>query len=111
MSARARRWVEYQTEGRGRYAITAMEDSGILQALSRLAGAGRVDMARVVIARAASNFDQQRHGIGAARSLAETKVATYSAYLPSLENAYRVGAAILAELLAHESDPGSYRAG
>jgi purine nucleoside permease len=104
MCERARRWVDYQTEGRGRYAITAMEDSGILQALTLLARDGRVDFSRVLVVRAASNFDQQREGIGAAESLAETKVTSYSAYLPALENAWRVGSPILHELLSTWSD-------
>ena len=100
MSERARRWVQYQTEGRGTYAITAMEDTGILQSLTLLAKAGRVDFARVLVVRAASNFDQQRDGIGPAKSLAETKVTTYSAYKPALENGWRVGSRILRGLLA-----------
>ena len=99
MCERARRWVNYQTEGRGTYAITAMEDTGILQSLTLLAAAGRVDFARVLVVRAASNFDQQREGIGPAKSLTETKVTTYSAYKPALENAYRVGSHILHALL------------
>jgi len=99
MCERARRWIHYQTEGRATYAITAMEDSGILQAIKLLTSAGRADLSRVVIVRAASNFDQQRSGIAAAQSLAETKVTTYSAYLPALENAYRAGAPILKALL------------
>lgn len=96
LSARARRWVQYQTEGRGNYAITAMEDAGMLASLTMLAAAGRVDFSRVVIARGVSNFDQQRVGITAAQSLAETRVATDSAYRPALENAWRVGSKLLA---------------
>ncbi len=94
MSERATRHVAYQTEGKGTYAITAMEDSGILQSLTWLTAAGRVDFNRVLIVRGASNFDQQRPGLTAAQSLAETKVATYSAYRPALENAHRVGSRI-----------------
>ncbi len=100
MSERARRWVAYQTEGRGTYAITAMEDTGILQSLMLLAKAGRVDFARVLVVRAASNFDQQREGIGAAKSLAETRVTTYSAYRPALENGWRIGSRVVRGLLA-----------
>lgn len=95
LSERARRWVAYQTGGAGRYAITAMEDSGMLAALKLLAQAGRVDFSRVVIARGISNFDRQRPGISAAESLAETRVATDSAYRPALENAWRVGSHLL----------------
>ncbi len=93
---RARRWVDYQTRGAATYALTAMEDAGIVTALEALAAATRIDPRRILIARAASNFDGQREGITAAESLAETKVATYSAYLPALENAWRTGHTILA---------------
>lgn len=102
LSRRAHAWVDYQTGGRATYALTAMEDHGILQSLRFLANAGRVDFNRILIVRAASNFDQQRPGITAAESLAETKVATYSAYLPALENAWRVGHRILEALLAND---------
>ena len=100
LSARARGWVNYQTDGRGAYAITAMEDCGTLQALTLLAAAGRVDFTRVLIVRAVSNYDQQRPGITAAESLVESRVTTYSAYLPALENAHRVGQRVLKALLA-----------
>ena len=94
MSERATRWMRYQTEGCGVYAITAMEDAGMLQSLKFLSAAGRMDFARVVIVRGASNYDQQRTGITAAQSLAETRVATYSAYRPALENAARAVCAL-----------------
>ena len=99
LSRRAHSWVVYQTDGRGTYAITAMEDAGIMQSLTLLARIGKVDLSRVLVVRAASNFDRQREGIAAAESLAETRVATYSAYLPALENAYRVGSRILQGLM------------
>lgn len=105
MSERATRHVAYQTEGKGTYAITAMEDSGILQSLTWLAQAGKVNLNRILIVRGASNFDQQRPGLTAAGSLAETKVATYSAYRPALENAHRVGSRIAEALLSTWPDP------
>jgi purine nucleoside permease len=89
-SERAERWIAYQTGGAGRYALTAMEDAGVLGSLQGLAAAGRVDWGRVVIARGVSNFDRPRDGLTAAESLAETRVATDSAYRPALENAWRV---------------------
>ncbi len=102
MSERARRWVAYQTGGRGQYAITAMEDAGILTALKGLRSAGLVDFSRVVIARGVSNYDRPRVGLSAAESLAETRVATDSAYLPALENAWRVGSRLIAEFVRSE---------
>jgi purine nucleoside permease len=51
--------------------------------------------------RTASNFDQQRMGITAAESLAETKVTKYSAYMPSLDSAYRVGHVVVDSLVSN----------
>lgn len=98
LGERASRWIAYQTDGRATYTITAMEDAGILTALRAISQAGRLDWSRILIARGASNFDRQREGLTAAESLAETRVATYSAYRPALENAWRIGHALLSAL-------------
>jgi purine nucleoside permease len=79
------------TGGRGTYAICGMEDTGTLQSLTFLANAHKVDLSRVLVLRTASNYDVPRNGLSAAASLAETKIGHYSAYLPSLDTAYRVG--------------------
>jgi purine nucleoside permease len=100
LSQWAREWVKYQTDGKGSYAVCGMEDTGTLQSLTWLARAGKVDINRVLVLRTASNFDQQRQGITAAESLAETKVTKYSAYLPSLDSAYRVGHVVVDALVA-----------
>jgi purine nucleoside permease len=84
-------WVRYHTEGKGNYVTTAMEDTGTLQSLTFLSKAGRVDVRKVLVLRTVSNYDQQREGITAAESLAETKIGSYSAYLPALDAAWRVG--------------------
>lgn len=99
MDTWAAEWVRYQTDGKGRFVTTSMEDSGTLESLSQLAKAGRVDDRRVLVLRTASNFDQQRAGISAAESLAETKIRHYSAYVPALEAAYRVGGVVVRELV------------
>jgi purine nucleoside permease len=101
MSQWANDWVKYHTHGEGNYVTTAMEDTGTLQALTFLSKAGRVDLNRVMVLRAASNFDQQRPGVTAAESLAETKIAHYSAYRPALEAAWRVGHVVVEELTRH----------
>jgi len=98
MSQWANDWVRYHTDGKGNYVTTAMEDTGTLQSLTCLSHAGRVDLDRVLVLRTASNFDQQRPGISAAESLAETKIGQYSAYLSSLDAAWRVGRVVVAEL-------------
>ncbi len=100
MNQWARAWVSYQTEGKGHYAICGMEDTGTMQALTWLAKAGKVDLNRILVLRTASNYDQQRQGITAAESLAETKITKYSAYLPALESAYRVGHTVVDAFVA-----------
>ena len=101
LNAWAREWVRYQTGGKGTYAICGMEDTGTLQSLTWLDRAGLVDVNRVLVLRTASNYDQQREGISAAESLAETKITKYSAFLPSLDSAYRVGDVVVQALLSH----------
>lgn len=98
MSDWANEWVKYHTRGQGNYVTTAMEDTGTLQALTFLSRAGRVDLNRVLVLRTASNYDQQRPGITAAESLAETKIAQYGAYRPALEAAWRVGRVVVEEI-------------
>jgi len=94
-------WVKYHTDGQGNFVTSAMEDTGTLQSLTLLAKAGLVDRNRVLVLRAASNYDQQRAGITAAESLAETKIGSYVAYLPALEAAFRVGRVAVDELASH----------
>ncbi|MGA9587988.1 MAG: purine nucleoside permease [Terracidiphilus sp.] len=99
----ASEWVSYFTCGKGQFVTTAMEDTGSLQSLKYLAQAGRVDWQRIVVLRTVSNFDQPPRGMTAAESLARQRVGTYSAFLPSLESAYRIGHAVVSELLTHWS--------
>jgi purine nucleoside permease len=99
MNQWAEDWVKYMTGGAGTYAICGMEDTGTLQSLTYLAKAGKVDLSRVLVLRTASNYDQQRIGISAAESLAETKITKYSAYMPSLDTAYRVGHVVVDALV------------
>jgi purine nucleoside permease len=101
MDAWAAEWVRYFTGGKGEFATTAMEDTGTLQSLEYLARAGRVDKNRVLVLRTVSNYDRQPQGLSAAESLARQRIGAYAAYLPALEAAYRVGHAVVNELLTH----------
>jgi purine nucleoside permease len=97
----ANEWVKYHTSGSGNFVTSGMEDTGTLQSLTFLSKAGRVDLNRVLVLRTASNYDQPQPGESAADSLAETKLGKYSAYYPALEAAYRVGHAVVDELVLH----------
>lgn len=92
-------WVAYHTGGRGNYVTTAMEDTGTLQSLTFLARAGRVDLERVLVLRTASNFDMQWPEGTAAQSLSGEDLGKYSAYLPALEAAHRVGSTVVHALV------------
>jgi len=99
MDAWADRWMSYFTNGEGRFATTAMEDTGTLQSLEYLAKAGKVDGQRILVLRTVSNFDQQPKGMDAATSLSNQRIGAYGAYLPSLEAAYSVGHTVVSELI------------
>lgn len=101
MDAWASEWMRYFTDGRGAFATTAMEDTGTLQSLHFLANAGRIDWSRILVLRTVSNYDQQPRGLDAAQSLARQRIGNYSAYLPALEAAYKVGHTVVNELLTN----------
>ncbi len=101
LDQRANDWVKYWTEGKGNYVTTAMEDSGLCQALTSLAKAGKTDFSRVMILRTASNYDGPPPGRTAAENLAEENSGVYSAFLPSLESAYLVGSKVVHEITGH----------
>jgi len=97
-------WVKYYSDGTGNYVTTAMEDTGTLQSLTWLTRAQRADVQRVLVLRTASNFDMQWPGGDAAESLSGEKLGPgYSAYLPSLEAAHRVGSRVVHELVKNWS--------
>jgi purine nucleoside permease len=104
MNQWAEDWVKYMTGGKGTYAICGMEDTGTLQSLTFLAHAHKVDLSRVLVLRTASNYDVPRSGLTAAQSLAETKIGHYSAFLPSLDTAYRVGRVVVDSIVEHWAD-------
>ena len=52
----AGRWVSYWTGGQGVFAMSAEEDTGIMQALTQLAQDRRARLDRVLILRAASDY-------------------------------------------------------
>ncbi len=97
----ANAWINYYTQGRANYVTTAMEDSGTLRSLTNLQRAGKVDAKRVLVLRTASNYDMQWPGGSASDSMSGESLGIYSAYLPSLEAAYRVGSRVVHELVAH----------
>jgi purine nucleoside permease len=105
-------WVKYYTRGTGNYMISAMEDTGTMQALTFLGKAGLVDPQRVLVLRTVSNFDRQAPGTTASESLKTMTFGAYSAYMPALEAAYKTGSVVVHYLTEHweevkNAPPGS----
>jgi purine nucleoside permease len=94
----ANRWVSYWTQGQGNFVTTAMEDSGTLVALTYLNTAGKVNKDRVLVLRTASNYSMPPPGVTAAQNMQKENEG-YSGLDASVESAYRVGSAVVEELL------------
>jgi purine nucleoside permease len=101
MTRWAEQWVSYWTQGQGRLATTAEEDVSYLQALSMLAQAGKVDFARALDLRAASDFSRPPRGVSAAALLESEATGNYAGYAQAIEAAYLVGSPVVRELAGH----------
>jgi len=97
----AKAWTSYYTRGAGNYLVSAMEDSGTLQALKFLDQARRADFKRVLVLRAVSNYDREPPGTDVAESLQSMLSGNYSAYFPALEAAEKVGDRVVREIVHH----------
>jgi purine nucleoside permease len=102
MNESAEGWMDYWTAGQGTAVTSAMEDCGVIHSLQRLSQTGLVDARRALVLRTAANYTAPPAGQTAAQLLASessTDSATHlSAFLPSLEAAYRVGSPVVREL-------------
>jgi purine nucleoside permease len=90
----ARQWVAYWTGGKGVFAMSAEEDTGVMQALTFLAHAGRARLDRVLILRGASDYTIGPPGTTAAAFLAKETLGDFPATDEALANLYAVAAPI-----------------
>ena len=94
MTEWAERWVPYWTGGQGVFAMSAEEDTGVMQALSFLARAGRVRLDRVLMIRAGSDYVVAPPGLSAAAFIAKEAQEGLPANQQALDNLYTVGAPV-----------------
>jgi len=99
-TAWARRWVKVMTAGAGTFVTSSCEDAGFMQALSFLAHAGKVDLKRALILRAASDYCVPKPGVTSAQSLEYGTSNAYMAEDEAFESAYAVGSVVVEDLLA-----------
>jgi purine nucleoside permease len=104
MNEWANAWTRYYTGGTGNYMVSAMEDTGTLQALTFLSQSGRVDLQRVLVLRTVSNYDREPPGTTAADSLKTMVSGNYSAYFPALEAAQIIGDKVVRDIVDHWAD-------
>lgn len=115
MNTLAEQWMFYWSGGKGSAVTTAMEDCGILTSLTQLSHTHRVRMDRVLILRTGSDYTVPGEGQTAAQLLAgeASEDAALSAFMPSVEAAYRVGSPVVNEITGHwakyaEHTPGEH---
>jgi len=105
MNKTAEDWMRYWSGGQGVATTTAMEDHGVLRALQMLARGHWVDERRVLVLRTASNYSAPAKGQTAADLVAaessDNSATHLSAYMASLEAAYRVGSPVVDALSGH----------
>ena len=104
MNEWANAWTRYYTGGKGNYMISAMEDTGTMQALTFLSQARSVDLQRVLVLRTVSNYDREPPGMNVADSLKTMVSGNYSAYFPALEAAQAVGDKVVRDIVEHWAD-------
>ncbi len=90
-------WVRLYTAGRGQFVMTEMEDSGFLEAVTRLGAMHRVDPQRVMVLRTGSNYSVPRPG----HTAVESVTAPYIGTRVAVESAWLCGSTVLHTLLAH----------
>ena len=94
----ANRWVNYWSKGEGEFVTSAMEDTGVMQSLTYLSKIDKVDLDRVMVLRAGSNYTMQPKGQTAVEHLLGESDG-YSGMLVSLEALYAVGSVVVDELI------------
>ena len=100
LTAWARRWVGYWTGGEGQFVMSAEEDAGIMQALTFLSGAKKVDLDRVLILRGASDYAVPPPGMSATAFLAKENSDGFPGTPGALDNLYVVASPVARQLAA-----------
>ncbi len=97
MTRYAEDWVRLYTAGQGAFVMTEMEDSGFMEALTRLNAMHRADLNRVLVLRTGSNYSLPRPG----HTAVESVTAPYIGGRLALESAWLCGSTVLHQLLTH----------
>jgi purine nucleoside permease len=99
LGQRASEWTRILTDGKGVYCTTQQEDNATYEALKRGASLKLVDLNRVAVLRAGSDFDRPYAGQTSADNL--LNYATQGGFTVALQNLYLAGNPLVQEITTH----------
>jgi purine nucleoside permease len=99
LGQRARDWTKILTDGKGVYCTTQQEDNATYEALKRAASVHKVDLNRVAVLRAGSDFDRPYDGQTSADNL--LNYAAQGGFTIAIENLFRSGNPLVQEIATH----------
>jgi purine nucleoside permease len=99
LGQRATEWTKILTDGQGVYCTTQQEDNATYEALQRGAAAHRVDLSRVAVLRAGSDFDRPYPGQSAADNLLNYQA--QGGFTIALQNLYLAASPLVQEITQH----------
>lgn len=99
LGQRATEWTRILTDGQGTYCTTQQEDNATYEALKRGASAHRVDLRRVAVLRAGSDFDRPAPGQTSADNLLAYQ--SQGGFAIALQNLFLAGNPLVQEISTH----------
>lgn len=102
LSERAEVWTKLLTDGKGEYCTTQQEDNSTYEALLRASRLGKVDVQRLAVMRAGSDFDRPYPGYSEVDNL--LKYADQGGFVPALDNLFRAVDPLINNILDHWVD-------
>jgi purine nucleoside permease len=98
LGERARDWMKMLTDGEGVYCTTQQEDNATYEVLKRADVAGKVDVARIAVIRAGSDFDRPAPGQTAVSGLIDYQM--QGGFVPATNNLYIAASPLVDEIVS-----------
>jgi purine nucleoside permease len=101
LGERASDWTKLLTDGKGVYCTTQQEDNATYEALKRGASVKLVDLGRIAVLRAGSDFDRPYPGQTSAQNLLDYQA--QGGFMIALQNLYLAGNPLVQDIVARWS--------
>jgi purine nucleoside permease len=101
LAERAAAWTTLLTDGEGVYCTTQQEDNATYEVLKRATAAGKLDVNRLAVLRAGSDFDRPYPGQTSADGL--VNFAEQGGFVPALSNLYKAGVPLVSDIVENWS--------